>query len=229
MRTIVLWDIDQTLLYTGGAGMTGMRRAFRDLYGVDDSFGRVEFSGRTDWAIFGDEARLQGFPPDRIASELPRFIDAYIPHLETAMGEATGGTLKPGVTGVLAALDEREDVLQGLGTGNFRRACESKLRHFEIDAYFPGFVGGFGEDSEDRHEVIGTGIGRLRNGGDASRIVIIGDTPNDVSAARANGAFAFGAATGSHSVEDLLACGADAALADLSDIDRAIAIICGSG
>lgn len=227
MRTIVLWDIDQTLLYTGGAGMKGMRRAFRDLYGVDDAFGRVEFSGRTDSAIFRDEALLQGFDADRIRGELARFIDAYIPHLESAMRGATGGTLKPGVTAVLAALEQRDDVIQGLGTGNFRRACESKLQHFDIDGYFPGLVGGFGEDSEDRHEVIAAGIERLRNGGDATHIVIIGDTPNDVSAAKANGAFALGVATGSHTVEDLLACGADVALADLSDVDRAIEIICG--
>lgn len=227
-RTIVLWDIDQTLLYTGGAGMKGMRRAFRELYGVDDTFGRIEFSGRTDSAIFRDEALLQGFDEKRIRDELLRFIDAYIPHLEMAMSEATGGTLKPGVTGVLAALEQRDDVLQGLGTGNFRRACESKLRHFAIDAYFPGFVGGFGEDSEDRHEVIAAGIERLRDGGDAGPIVIVGDTPNDVSAAKANGAFALAVATGSHSVEDLLACGADAALPDLSDVDLALEIICGA-
>ncbi len=226
MRAIVLWDIDQTLLHTAGAGRKAMSRAFRELYGVDDAFGRVEVSGRTDSAIFRDQALLQGFDAERIRRELPLFIDAYIPHLEIAMREATGGTLKPGVVAVLAALQRRDDVLQGLGTGNFRRACESKLRHFEIDAYFPGFVGGFGEDSEDRHDVIAAGIERLRDGGDASRLVIIGDTPNDVSAAKANGAFALAVATGNHSVEDLLACGADAALADLSDVHRAVSAIC---
>jgi phosphoglycolate phosphatase-like HAD superfamily hydrolase len=228
MQTIVLWDIDQTLLYTGGAGMKGMRRAFRDLYGVDDTFGRIEFSGRTDAAIFRDEALLQGFDAPRIASELPRFIDAYIPHLETAMREAVGGTLKPGVVNLLQALRLRDDVVQGLGTGNFRRAGESKLRFFEIDAYFPGCVGGFGEDSEDRHEVIAAGIDRLRNGGPAGRIVIIGDTPNDIAAAKANNAFALGVATGTHTVDDLLASGADAALPDLSNSEGAIEIICGA-
>ena len=228
MQTIVLWDIDQTLLYTGGAGMTGMRRAFRDLYGVEDTFGRVEFSGRTDRAIFRDEAIQHGFDAQRIASELPRYIDAYIPHLETAMREATDGTLKPGVIEVLAALLSRDDVVQGLGTGNFRRAAESKLRFFDLHGYFPGCIGGFGEDSEDRHEVIAAGIERLRNGATDSRFVIIGDTPNDISAARANNAFALGVATGGHSVDDLLACGADIALADLSDVERAVSVIVGA-
>jgi phosphoglycolate phosphatase-like HAD superfamily hydrolase len=134
----------------------------------------------------------------------------------------------PGIVDVLDALDRRDDVVQGLGTGNFRRAGELKLRHFEIARYFPGCIGGFGEDSEDRHEVIGAGIERLRNGdGAASRVVVIGDTPHDVSAAKANGAFALGVATGRDSVDDLLACGADAALADLADVERAVDIICG--
>ena len=75
--------------------------------------------------------------------------------------------------------------------------------------------------------MIGAGIERLRTGGSGDRIVIIGDTPHDVSAAKANDAFALAVATGRDSVEDLLACGADVALADLSDVEHAIDIICG--
>ena len=229
MQTIVLWDIDNTLLYTGGAGGIGMNRAFRDIYGVDDGFGRVEFSGRSDAAIFADAARAHGVAEGQLLAERARFLDAYIPHLHTAMNEVTSGRLMPGVVEVLRALDARDDVVQGLGTGNFRRAGELKLQHYEIASYFPGCIGGFGEDSEHRHELIGAGIDRLRNGGSGARVVIIGDTPHDVSAAKANDAFAFAVATGHDSVEELLACGADAALADLSDVERAVAIICGGG
>ncbi len=227
MRTIVLWDIDNTLLYTGGAGGIGMNRAFLDIYGVDDGFGRVEFSGRSDAAIFGDAARAHGVAEDRILAERARFLDAYIPHLHRAMNEVTTGRLMPGIVALLEALDARDDVVQGLGTGNFRRAGELKLRHYEIARHFPGCIGGFGEDSEHRHEVIGAGIERLRNGGSDDRVVIIGDTPHDVSAAKANDAFALAVATGRDSVEALLACGADVALADLSDVERAVDIICG--
>ena len=227
MQTIVLWDIDNTLLYTGGAGGIGMNRAFRDIYGVDDGFGRVEFSGRSDAAIFADAARAHGIAEDRLLAERACFLDAYLPHLHTAMGEVTTGRLMPGVVELLQALSARGDVVQGLGTGNFRRAGELKLHHYEIAGYFPGCVGGFGEDSEHRHELIGAGIERLRNGDSDARIVIIGDTPHDVSAAKANSAFALGVATGRDSVSDLLACGADAALADLSDVERALAIVCG--
>ncbi len=227
MQIVVLWDIDNTLLYTGGAGGIGMTRAFRDIYGIDDGFGRIEFSGRSDAAIFADAARAHGIAEDQLLAERERFLDAYIPHLHAAMNEITTGRLMPGVVELLAALDARDDVVQGLGTGNFRRAGELKLQHYEIARYFPGCVGGFGDDSEHRHELIGAGIERLRNGDSGARVVIIGDTPHDVSAAKANSAFALGVATGRDSVEALLACGADAALADLSDVERAIAFICG--
>jgi phosphoglycolate phosphatase-like HAD superfamily hydrolase len=226
-RTLVLWDIDNTLLYTGGAGMVGMRRAFADLYGIDDSFQRIEFSGRTDTAIFRDAAAEHGMTEATARADMPRFIDAYVPHLTVALHEVKGGALKPGVRQVLDALTQRDDVVQGLGTGNFRRAAEAKVRHFEVAEYFPDCVGGFGEDSHDRHEVIGLGIERLRNGGQPERIVIIGDTPHDVTAAKANGAFALAVATGRDSVADLVAAGADVALTDLSDVERVLDIICG--
>ena len=227
MQTIVLWDIDNTLLYTGGAGSLGMARAFEDLYGVPDAFGRVEFSGRTDTAIFLDAAREHGVADDRLVAELDRFCDAYVPHLDAALGEVPGGRLMPGITAILEALSRRADVRMGLGTGNFRRGGELKLRHYGIDGFFPGTPGGFGEDSESRDTVIRIGIERLTNGGRPERVVIIGDTPHDVAAARANGAFALAVATGRNGVEELAACGADVAVADLSDVAGALRIICG--
>ena len=226
--TLVLWDIDNTLLYTGGAGSIGMRLAFRDLYGVDDAFGKVEFSGRTDTAIFRDcvrmhSGRMHGFEEAAFDAEQARFVDAYIPHLAAALIE-TRGTLMPGVAAALDALSARDDVLQALGTGNFRRGGELKLRHYRIDHHFPDMPGGFGEDSESRDAMIGAAIERLCDG-TRPRVVVIGDTPHDVAAARANGAFALGVATGKNPVDELLACGADAALEDLRDLDRVLAII----
>jgi phosphoglycolate phosphatase-like HAD superfamily hydrolase len=206
--------------------MVAMRRAFFDLHGVDDAFGRVEFSGRTDTALFRDAAIASGMEERRIAAELPRFFDAYVGHLEPALREKTG-RLMPGIADVLHALDARDDVVQGLGTGNLRRGGEIKLRHFGIDRYFPGCTGGFGEDSHDRNEVIRIGIGRLCDGARPDRVVIIGDTPHDVTAARANGAFALAVATGRDSVQDLVNSGADAAVQDLSDLERALQLIIG--
>jgi phosphoglycolate phosphatase-like HAD superfamily hydrolase len=123
-------------------------------------------------------------------------------------------------------LSARDDVLQALGTGNFRRGGELKLRHYGIGHHFPDMPGGFGEDSESRDEMIGTAIGRLANGA-RPRVVVIGDTPHDITAARANGAFAFGVATGRNPAAELLACGADAALDDLTDLERVLSLIVG--
>ena len=220
---LVLWDIDNTLLYTGGAGSIGMRRAFHELYGVDDAFSKVEFSGRTDCAIFRDAARAHGIAPETLDHEQARFLDAYVPFLQAALAE-TRGALMPGVANLLAALEGHSGVTQALGTGNFKRGGEVKLAHFGIDHYFPGMPGGFGEEHEDRSVVIGAAIARLVDGTGA-RIVVIGDTPHDVTAARANGAFAFGVATGRDSEERLRAAGAEATMPDLRDVDRALALI----
>jgi phosphoglycolate phosphatase-like HAD superfamily hydrolase len=132
----------------------------------------------------------------------------------------------PGVRDVLDALAFRDGVRMGLGTGNFRRGGELKLRHYEIGEFFPGTPGGFGEDSESRDEVIAAGIARMSNGTKPDRVVVIGDTPHDVTAAHANGAFALAVATGRNGVDELAACGADVALPDLSDVERVLRIIC---
>lgn len=223
--TLILWDIDNTLLYTGGAGSLGMRRAFHELYGVDDAFRRVEFSGRTDTAIFRDCAREHGIDEARLDDEQARFLDAYVPHLGRALHEVTGG-LMPGVAAALDAFAGRDDVVQALGTGNFRAGGELKLRHYDIERYFPGLQGGFGEDSEERAEVIARAIARCSgNGASGCRAVVIGDTPHDITAAHANGAYAIGVATGKDSVATLEAAGADVALADLSDTARLLELI----
>jgi phosphoglycolate phosphatase-like HAD superfamily hydrolase len=205
-----------------------MARAFADLYGVEDAFRRVEFSGRTDTAIFGDCLREHGVVADDLPAHTARFIDAYVAHLEAALKE-TEGRLMPGISGLLDVLSARSDVVMGLGTGNFRRGGEMKLRYYGLEGYFPRVDGGFGEDSESRDEVIRIGIERLRRDGasGATRVVVIGDTPHDVAAARANGAFALGVATGRDDVAELRACGADEALDDLSDVERVVSIICG--
>ncbi len=202
-----------------------MTRAFHDLYGVPDAGGRVEFSGRSDRAIFRDAARTHGIEAGD--DELGRFIDAYAPHMAMALTETTG-RLMPGIEAALAALAERDDVVQGLGTGNFRRTGEAKLTYYGIAHFFPGAIGGFGDDHDQRNELIRIGIERLR-GEDASvdRVVIIGDTPHDVAAAKANGAYALGVATGKDSVQELLACGADVALEDLADTVTAVRLILG--
>ncbi len=222
-RTL-LFDVDQTLLYTGGAGGLAMARAFHPLYGVEDAFQAVEGSGRTDWNILkrGLELHdlLDGTPIEEL---LPNFIDVYLEHLPATLRDTPGGHIKPGVPELLDALASHVDVRLGLATGNFKRACLLKLAFFKLDAHLHD--GGFGEDAEDRGEMVAKAIERVTNESTPSQVWVIGDTPRDVEAARANGARSLAVATGTSSVDDLLAAGADVALEDLSDTEAVLSVL----
>ncbi|OGO51362.1 MAG: hypothetical protein A2148_10680 [Chloroflexi bacterium RBG_16_68_14] len=238
---MILFDVDQTLLYSGGAGSLAMRRAFHQLYGIDDAFRRVEYSGRTDIAILRDamrqsgllaspEAASDGRRASRLAdfpSELARFQETYYRYLESTLREVDGGRTMPGVPELLAALSARDGARQGLATGNFRRAAFMKLRHFGLDGYLAD--GGFGDDAEDRGELVAIAIRRLADGAkvDPASVWVVGDTMLDIEAARANGARVLAVATGSTPAEALRTAGADLVLADLSDREAVLAALLG--
>ncbi len=229
MNHIILFDVDQTLLHSGGAGSLAMRRAFHQLYGIEDGFRRVEFSGRTDWGILRDAMQQHGLggSAEDFREEMGRFQETYYRLLEPALREVESGRVMPGVGELLEALAGREGVRMGLGTGNFRQAAFLKLRHFGLDGYLT--EGGFGDDAEDRGELIGIAIERMGGGEwvDSRSIWVIGDTPLDVAAAQANGARSLGVATGRDSVDELRAAGADVALADLSETQAVLAALLG--
>ncbi len=230
MNQIILFDVDQTLLNSGGAGSLAMGRAFHQLYGIEDGFRRVEFSGRTDWGILRNAMQqhgLGGSADEDFREEMRRFQETYLRLLEPALREVESGRVMPGVAELLEALAGREGVRLGLGTGNFRPAAFLKLRHFGLDGYLS--EGGFGDDAEDRGELIGIAIERVGGGErvDSRSIWVIGDTPLDIAAAQANGARSLGVATGKDSVDELLAAGADVALADLRDTEAVLAALLG--
>lgn len=231
MSSIILFDVDNTLLYSGGAGSVAMRRAFHELYGIEDGFSRVEFTGRTDWSILREAMRLHNLLDGRgdaaFGGEIARFVETYYSLLPGTLREAEGGRVMPGVPELLAALSERSDVRQGLATGNFREAAFMKLRHFEIGDQLA--EGGFGDDAEDRGVLVGVAIKRVAagEGVDTGSVWVIGDTPLDISAAHANGVRVLAVATGSSSVAELEAAGADVTLADLSDTEGVLAALLG--
>jgi len=223
-RTI-LFDVDQTLLYTGGAGSTAMARAFEQLYGIANGFQAVEYSGRTDWFILRQGLEHHGLH-DEVANfdrTLPRFIEAYLVHLPVTLRETPGGHVKPGVPELLNALAGRSDARLGLATGNFKLACLMKLDYFELDTHLRD--GGFGEDAEDRGDMVAKAIARVSNGNAPDSVWIVGDTVRDIEAAAANGARSLAVATGASTVEELLAAGADIALEDLSNTAAVLDIL----
>ena len=223
MTRLLLFDVDNTLLWSGGAGSMAMGLAFHDLFGVQDGFKRVEFSGRTDRYILSEALRLHGIDGDYEAHQA-RFLERYYTHLPRALHERQG-RLMPGFPALLDGLAGRPEVRLGLATGNFSRAAQLKLAHYGIDGYFSG--GGFGEESEDRAVIVRRAVERLGKGLPRAEAVVIGDTPHDISSAKANGAIAVGVATGGHSVEQLKESGADFVFQDFSDWRSAVATLTG--
>ena len=222
---IVLFDVDGTLLWTDGAGRRAIHRALRDVLGIEHPAAGFRFDGRTDPEIVRLLAAAAGreHGPGVIADVLTRYVTLLDDELSRP-GHMT--TVYPGVFDLVAALEPRSDCVVGLLTGNVVEGARLKLRSGGLDiARFR--VGAFGSDHAERAELpaIAQRRARERLGVEAAGkdVVIVGDTPADVTCGRAIGARAIGVATGSYSVEQLLAAGADAALADLADTAAVLA------
>lgn len=219
--TIVLWDIDGTLIRSGGAGKFAMESALRAAFGVKEIFDTVAYSGRTDVAIVGDLLLAHDLPATD--ENRAKLRDAYLDELPGYLKSA-GGEILPGIPAILDRLQRCEDIVQGLLTGNVRRGARVKLDHFGLWDFFG--PGGFGDHYTDRNDVARealaaamTHLGRPVTG---SEIWVIGDTPHDISCARAIGARVLAVATGWHPLAELESCRPDALFADLADTDRAI-------
>jgi phosphoglycolate phosphatase len=212
-----LFDIDGTLISSGGAGGVAWREAFRDLYGVPADIGKFSDAGMTDPEVgrLTFEAVIGHAPsPD----ELARVLMARQRHLPHAVAESEGYRVLPGVRERLDQL-HRDGVLLGLTTGGTEAAAHIKLARGDLNHYF--LVGGYGSDSPDRTELTKRGIERagvmLGQPLDPATVPVVGDTPLDIEAAQAAGAIAVGVATGHYSVDQLREAGADHVLATLEE------------
>lgn len=214
---IVLFDIDNTLLFTGGAGMRAMALAFRELFGVEDGFAGIPYAGRTDIAILRDALARHGLLDSRFEQRLSSFRERYHHHLANTLPQ-TQGQVMPGVPELLDALRAMPNVFLGLATGNFRRAAFMKLAHYRLAQFFND--GAFGDDAEERAALVALAVERVAAAAGQARrwcrAYMIGDTPLDVAAAREAGIQAVGVATGSYSLQELEQAGADLVLPDLS-------------
>ncbi|MCH7616370.1 MAG: HAD family hydrolase [Chloroflexi bacterium] len=214
-RTI-LFDIDNTLLNTGGAGGHAMNRAFAELFGVDDGFGKIEFSGRTDLFILQsalDDGEIDGGTQEHMDA----FVSAYARLLPESLVERKGHVM-PGFPQLLNELREAGAQL-GLATGNFSEGARLKLEFYELAGHFAG--GGFGEVSRERSEVVAVAIREVAGGAQPEDVMVVGDTPHDITATLANGAIGVGVATGNYSVEELRESGAQITFEDFSDHESA--------
>lgn len=216
--TLLLFDIDGTLVSTGLAGGDAMGRAFEEIHGVADAFVGIEMSGKTDPAILREAWEAAGIGPAE--RDLPAFHDCYVRHLRDTLKESDRPRhLKPGLPGLLDAIAARDDVVLGLLTGNFVTGAQLKLESFGILHYFR--IGAYGSDNEDRKALVPVAQLRARQYCvtyiSPERTFVIGDTPRDIGCARAHGVQAVAVATGNYSLADLQAHQPDLCLADLGD------------
>ena len=221
---LFLFDIDGTLLTSGGAGERALRLGFRDRFGIDDDLSSIEIAGRTDSGIVREMLAAHRLPatPENIAA----FLDGYLHHLAQEIPR-TPGRLLPGILPLLDALQPRADIVLALLTGNLARGAEIKLRHYGVWHYFE--FGAFADDHHDRNQLgpFAQARARAQRGIEfpPERIFVLGDTPHDIACARAIGAKAIAIATGKFSQADLAAHTPDFLFEDLGDLDTVLAAI----
>ena len=212
---VYLFDIDGTLIFSGGAGSAAVQLVLKEEFGLAEIKDGVAMTGRTDRVILRDLFGLHDI--DDTPENWQRFLSAYLQRLPESLSTRSGGVL-PGVGELLDRLAGMPDVAVGLLTGNVRDGARVKLTHFGIFHHFR--FGGFGDEHLDRDDVARSALAETRaRFGDVStkQIWVIGDTPLDVQCARAIGARVCAVATGTHSRDELAIAEPDLLLSDLSD------------
>ncbi len=215
MRSGILFDIDGTLLYARGIGRTAFGNAFLAAYGVPyPDIAGLCFVGATDSNVVRNMAAACGIPSTTAREE--HFFLRLAHDIDAALAQ-NKPHLYPGIPELVARLGQRGHAL-GIITGNVRATAWSKLRHAGLDHAFT--FGAYGDEHHDRTAIASLALARAP--ADATVNMLIGDTPLDVQAAKANGLIAVAVATGWISADELAAAGADLVLPDFSNTDDSV-------
>ena len=213
----VLFDVDGTLISSGGAGAASWRMAFQDLYGIPVDIGKFTDAGMTEPEV----ARLTfksviGHEPSR--RELARVMSRRLHYLPQAVAESKEFRVLPGVVETLDRLGANGYLL-GITTGGMEAAAHIKLARANLSHYF--CFGGYGSDSSDRTELTRRALERagmlLGEPVEPREALVVGDTPHDIVAAHDAGALAVGVATGHFTKEELRDAGSDYVLGSLEE------------
>jgi phosphoglycolate phosphatase-like HAD superfamily hydrolase len=218
---LVLFDIDGTLLHTGGAGIKAFAMAFAHEFGVRDGPERLKFAGRTDVSLVREAFTNHGIEPSR--ANFDRFFAVYLSFLRKLIVECKGGACRGVLEFHQALLARPEPPLLGLLTGNIKQGAQIKLERYQLWDKFA--FGGFADDHEERDQIAAVahqrGSARLGRVVRGEEVLVIGDTPLDIRCGRAIGAKVLAVASGGATLEELRPHRPDWAVADLSQISAA--------
>lgn len=220
-RRLFLFDIDGTLITSGGAGESALIEAMSSRFGVQEDLKGITLAGATDAIIAVALLKKHGLEasPENVAA----LLDSYLHHLTQRMPKHSGQVF-PGIIALLDALKQRPDAVVALLTGNLVRGAEIKLRHYGVWDYFE--FGAFADDHHDRNELGKFAQARaMEKHGipfEPAQIFVIGDTPRDIECGRAIGAKTVAIATGNYDRAALAAHSPDFLFEDLSDTTQVL-------
>ena len=215
---MLLFDVDQTLISTGGAGIRALNRAFQKLYAVENAMEGILPHGKTDPGIIREILHSHPVPSltDGFPTSMTAIVESYLEFLDNEIDSTSSYKILPGIEDILNLLAGRSDIAIGLATGNVEAGARIKLERGKLNRYFP--FGGFGSDSESRTELVRHGAERatayMGCQPDANDVFVIGDTPRDIVAGREAGFLTVGVATGKYSMAELAESGATVAISN---------------
>src|SRR5438874_11428511 len=219
-KRLLLFDIDGTLIHSGGAGVHALKSAFKERFGITDDLHDIEIAGMTDSGIVVSILNKHKIPATN--ENVSAFLDSYVHFLSLELPRRVGKLL-PGVLELLEELKSRPHLVLALLTGNVSRGAQLKLEHYGVWHFFE--FGAFADDHHDRNELgpFARSRAKERHGREFSAdIDVIGDTPRDIACGKALGARTIAVATGTWRRAQLAEHQPDFLIDDLSDVDRVI-------
>ena len=220
-KRLLLFDIDGTLIHSGGAGVHALKLTLAERFGITDDLHDIEIAGMTDSGIVVSILNKHRIPATN--ENIAAFLDSYVHFLSLELPRREGKLL-PGVLELLEKLKSRPHLVLALLTGNVSRGAQLKLEHYGVWHFFE--FGAFADDHQDRNQLGSFALARAqeKHGHEfsATEIDVIGDTPRDITCGKAFGARTIAVATGTCSREQLAEHQPDFLINDLSDVDRVI-------
>ncbi len=220
-KRLVLFDIDETMISSDGAGRRALARALREQHEIPEEHTRISMSGKTDPQILMEIFTAYGYDRAKALSHIDDLIACYLTYLEDEMRASQTLILHKGVVAILERLAADENSYLGLLTGNVETGARKKLDFFNLNGYFP--IGAYGSDSANRLDLPQFAVGRAQKYFETEfappHVVIVGDSVNDIACAHGYGASVIAVNTGKTSWQELSDCKPQHLFENLADTE----------